>query len=78
MADINSNKNAIIIQPCNYIADKSAFSVFGQSESDKAYALFGVYIIHGLENISIFRIWKLWLVICDIIFSETSLAFSKT
>ena len=38
----------------------------------------GVYIIHGLENISIFRIWKLWLVICDIIFSETSLAFPKT
>ena len=38
MADINSNKNAIIIQPITL--QIRAFSVFDQSESDKAYALF--------------------------------------
>ena len=31
-----------------------------------------VHILHSLENISIFNIWKLWLVICDVIFSGTS------
>ena len=42
------------------------------------FSTLGVYIIHGFDNISSFRIWKLWLVICDVIFSETSLAFPKT
>ena len=32
-----------------------------------------VHILHGLENISIFNIWKLRFVICDVILSETSL-----
>ena len=32
-----------------------------------------VHILHSLENISIFNIWKLWLVSCDVIFSGTSL-----
>ena len=36
-----------------------------------------VHILHGLDNISIFNIWKLWLPICDVIFSETSLVFLK-
>ena len=36
-----------------------------------------VHILHSLENISIFNIWKLWLVRCDVIFSGTSLLLSK-
>ena len=36
-----------------------------------------VYILNGLENISIFNIWKLWLVRCDVIFGETSLILPK-
>ena len=36
-----------------------------------------VHILHGLENISIFNIWKLWLVRCDVIFSGTSLILPK-
>ena len=32
-----------------------------------------VHILHGLENISIFNIWKLWLVRYDVIFAEMSL-----
>ena len=36
-----------------------------------------VHILHRLENISIFNIWKLWLVRCDVIFSETSLILPK-
>ena len=36
-----------------------------------------VHILHSLENISIFNIWKLWLVRCDIIFSETSFILPK-
>ena len=34
-----------------------------------------VRIIHSLENISIFNIWKLWLVKYDVIFGEMSLIF---
>ena len=34
---------------------------------------FQVHILHSLENISIFNIWKLWLVRCDVISSGTSL-----
>ena len=30
-----------------------------------------VHILQSLENISIFNIWKLWLVRCDAIFSGT-------
>ena len=36
-----------------------------------------VHILHTLENISIFNIWKLWLVRCDVIFSGTSLILPK-
>ena len=36
-----------------------------------------VYILNGLENISIFNIWKLWLVRCDVIFGDTSLILPK-
>ena len=36
-----------------------------------------VHILHGLENISIFNLWKLWLVRCDVIFSEMSLVLPK-
>ena len=36
-----------------------------------------VHILHSLENISIFIIWKLWLVRCDVIFSGTSLILPK-
>ena len=36
-----------------------------------------VHTLHGLENISIFNIWKLWIVRCDVIFSETSLILPK-
>ena len=36
-----------------------------------------VHILHGLENISIFNIWKLSLVRCYVNFSETSLMFPK-
>ena len=36
-----------------------------------------VHILHSLENISIFNIWKLWLVRCDVIFSRTSLILPK-
>ena len=36
-----------------------------------------VDILHGLENISIFNIWKLWLVRCDVIFGETSVILPK-
>ena len=36
-----------------------------------------VHILHSLENISIFNIWKLWLVRCDVIFSGTSLILPK-
>ena len=36
-----------------------------------------VHILHGLENISICYIWKLWLVRYDIIFGEISLIFPK-
>ena len=36
-----------------------------------------VHILHSLENISIFNIWKLWLVSCDVIFSGTSLILPK-
>ena len=36
-----------------------------------------VHILHSLENISIFDIWKLWLVRCDVIFSGTSLILPK-
>ena len=36
-----------------------------------------VHILHGLENISIFNIWKLWLVRCDVNFSGTSLILPK-
>ena len=35
------------------------------------------HIFHGSENISIFNIWKLRLVTCDVIFSETSLTLPK-
>ena len=34
-------------------------------------------ILHGLEDISISNVWKLWLVRCDVIFGETSLIFPK-
>ena len=37
-----------------------------------------VHFLHSLENISIFNIWKLWLVRCDVIFSGTSLLLPKT
>ena len=36
-----------------------------------------VHILHSLENISIFNIWKSWLVRCDVIFSGTSLILPK-
>ena len=36
-----------------------------------------VHILHSLENISIFNIWKLWLVRCDVIFSGTTLILPK-
>ena len=36
-----------------------------------------VHILHSSENISIFNIWKLWLVRCDVIFSGTSLILPK-
>ena len=36
-----------------------------------------VRILHGLESISTFNIWKLWLVRCDVIFSEMSLILPK-
>ena len=36
-----------------------------------------VHILHSLENISIFNIWKLWLVRCDVIFSGTSFILPK-
>ena len=36
-----------------------------------------VHILHRLENILIFNIWKLWLVRCDVTFSETSLILPK-
>ena len=36
-----------------------------------------VHILHSLENISIFNIWKFWLVRCDVIFSVTSLILPK-
>ena len=36
-----------------------------------------VHILHGLENIPIFNIWKLWLVRCDVIFGEKSLILPK-
>ena len=36
-----------------------------------------VHILRNLENISIFNIWKLWLVRCDVIFSRTSLILPK-
>ena len=36
-----------------------------------------VDILHCLENISIINIWKLSLVRCDVIFSETIFPFSK-
>ena len=36
-----------------------------------------VHILHSLENISIFNIWKFWLVSCDVIFSGTSLILPK-
>ena len=36
-----------------------------------------VHILHGLENIQIFNIWKLWLVRYDVIFGEMSLIFPK-
>ena len=36
-----------------------------------------VHILHSLENISTFNIWKLWLVRCDVIFSRTSLILPK-
>ena len=36
-----------------------------------------VHILHSLENISIFNIWKLWLVRCDVIFSRTILILPK-
>ena len=36
-----------------------------------------VRILHSLENISIFNIWKLWLVRCDVIFSGMSLILPK-
>ena len=38
---------------------------------------FHVHTLRGLENISIFNIWKLWLVRCDVIFSGTSLILPK-
>ena len=34
-----------------------------------------VHILHGLENISTFNIWKFVTCGCDVIFSETSLIF---
>ena len=36
-----------------------------------------VHILYSLQNISIFNIWKLWLVRCDVIFSGTSLILPK-
>ena len=36
-----------------------------------------VHVLHGLENISIFNFWKLWLVRYDTIFGEMSLIFPK-
>ena len=36
-----------------------------------------VHILHNLENISIFNIWKLSLVRCDVIFNRTSLILPK-
>ena len=36
-----------------------------------------VHILHCLANISIFNIWKVWLVGCDVILSETILIISK-
>ena len=36
-----------------------------------------VHFLHSLQNISIFNIWKLWLVSCDVIFSGTSLILPK-
>ena len=36
-----------------------------------------VHILHGLENISIFNFWKLWLVRYDTIFGEMSLIISE-
>ena len=36
-----------------------------------------IHILHSLENISIFNIWKLWLVRCDVIFDEPSLILPK-
>ena len=36
-----------------------------------------VHILPSLENISIFNIWKLWLVRCDVTFSGTSLILPK-
>ena len=41
MADINSNKNGIIIQPIT-LQIRAPFQFFDQSESDKAYALFWI------------------------------------
>ena len=36
-----------------------------------------VHILHGLGIISIFNDWKLWIVICDVKFGETSLVFRR-
>ena len=36
-----------------------------------------VHILHGLENISIFIIWKLRIDRCDVILGETSLILPK-
>ena len=35
------------------------------------------HILQGLKNVSIFNVWKLWLVRCDAIFGETSLIYLK-